>query len=46
MSPGSYGAKQMEIIVSSIAVIVAAGCFIAIVASDVRENRGSEELNK
>jgi len=28
----------MEIIVSTIAVIVAAGCFIAVVSSDVREN--------
>lgn len=32
----------MEIIVSTIAVIVAAGCFMAIVSSDVRENRNND----
>jgi hypothetical protein len=46
MSPGSYGVKKMEIIVSSIAVIVAAGCFMAIVATDVRENRSNEDVKK
>jgi len=36
----------MEIIVSTIAVVVAAGCFIAIVASDLsdkRERNGNEQ---
>jgi len=28
----------MEVVVSAIAVVVAAGCFLAIVASDLREN--------
>ena len=32
----------MEIIVSTIAVIVAAGCFLAIVSTDVHENRDSK----
>ena len=33
----------MEIIVSSIAVAVAAGCFLAIIASDVKEKRKKHE---
>ena len=32
----------MEIIVSTIAVIVAAGCFMAIVSSDIRENSNKD----
>jgi hypothetical protein len=28
----------MEVIVSAVAVVVAAGCFLAIVATDLREN--------
>ena len=32
----------MEIIVSTIAVIVAAGCFMAIVSSDIRENSNND----
>lgn len=28
----------MEVVVSAIAVLIAAGCFLAIVASDLREN--------
>ena len=32
----------MEIIVSTIAVVIAAGCFVAIFSSDMRENNGNE----
>jgi cbb3-type cytochrome oxidase subunit 3 len=33
----------MEIIVSSIAVIVAAGCFLAVVSSDLKDSRKKDE---
>lgn len=33
----------MEIIVSSIAVIVAAGCFLALVSSDIKDRRKKDE---
>lgn len=33
----------MDIIVSSIAVIIAAGCFLAVVSSDIKETREREE---
>ena len=33
----------MEIIVSSIAVIIAAGCFLALVSSDIKDNRKKDE---
>lgn len=33
----------MEVVVSAIAVIVAAGCFLAIVASDIKEEKESVE---
>ena len=33
----------MEIIVSTIAVIVAAGCFLAVVSSDIKDNTNRDE---
>jgi len=34
----------MEIVVSAIAVVVAAGCFLAVVASDMRDRKEREQL--
>jgi len=33
----------MEIIVSSLAVVMAAGCFLAVVASDVKDSHENDE---